>query len=83
MLNAFNDRLCSTLCWHNSPVPTSGRLSFPLSRVAKHMHEVEQQANNMLDQLETFYNTYIHPLADIHVGSTTAIQNPQMKLWDI
>ena len=47
------------------------------------MHEVEQQANNMLDQLETFYNTYIHPLADIHVGSNTAIQNPQMKLWDI
>ena len=49
----------------------------------KHMHEAEQQATNVLDQSETFYNTHAHSLPDIHVGSTVALQNPQTKLWDI
>ena len=45
--------------------------------------EVDQQAAHTLHQAETFYNTHAHPLADIGIGSTIALQNQQTKLWDI
>ena len=49
----------------------------------KCMNEAEQQATNVSDQSETFYNPHAHSLPYIHVGSTVALQNPQTKLWDI
>ena len=45
-------------------------------------HEAEQQASHTLRQSESYYNTHTHNLADIQVGSTIALQNPQTKLWD-
>ena len=45
--------------------------------------EADQQATYTLHQAETFYNTHAHPLTDIRIGSTVALQNQQTKLWDI
>ena len=45
--------------------------------------ETDQQASDTLHQSEKFYNTHAHPLTDIEVVSTVAMQNQQTKHWDI
>jgi len=45
--------------------------------------EADQQASHMLTQSEKFYNTHAHPLTDIEIGSSVALQNQQSKHWDI
>ena len=44
---------------------------------------MEHLANETSDQSKAFYNTHTHQLPDIHIGSKVALQNQQIKLWDI
>ena len=45
--------------------------------------EADWQASHTSTQSEKFYSTHAHPLTDINIGSTVAIQNQQTKLWEI
>ena len=45
--------------------------------------EVDKQLAHTLEASTQFYNVHAHPLPDIHVGSSVAIQNSPTKLWDI
>ena len=47
------------------------------------MSTAEQQRQDTLQSSAAYYNSHVHPLSDIKVGSHVAVQNPQTKAWDI
>ena len=42
MLNAFNDLLCSELCWYNRRVPTLDCLNFAMLHLVCGVHKTEE-----------------------------------------
>jgi len=42
--------------------------------------EVKKQLADTLEDSTQYYNAHVHPLPDIHIGSSVAVQNPQTKL---